>query len=114
MKRKNTFFVVSIIGTLFLTSGLSYAVRQADLDKLLATKRCVWCDLSDADLSGAQLSGATLSNSSLSGAQLSGADLSTQISPEPFYHIRISPMPNSQALIYMVPTYGMRIFAGPS
>jgi uncharacterized protein YjbI with pentapeptide repeats len=56
------FFVISIIATFSLMSNLSYAFSQADLDKLLATKRCEWCDLRNADLSGAQLSGATISN----------------------------------------------------
>lgn len=49
--------------------------------QLLSSRRCPFCDLSDAglvhaDLSGAQLRGADLRNANLSRANLSGADLS--------------------------------------
>ena len=60
----------------FFFSSISFAFNQADLDKVLATKECQWCDLRNADLSKAGLSGALLSGANLSGAKLSGADLS--------------------------------------
>ena len=65
-----------------LIASSAYPFRQADVDKLLVTRECQWCDLrgaliNDAQLSGADLSGANLSDAQLSGADLSGANLST-------------------------------------
>jgi len=60
----------------FFLPSVSHAFNQADVDKLLATKECQWCDLHNADLSAAKLPGAQLSGANLSGAKLSGADLS--------------------------------------
>ena len=54
----------------------AHAFKQTDLDKLLATRECRWCDLTNADLAGAALSGADLSGANISRAKLSGADLS--------------------------------------
>jgi len=61
------------------------AANDQDIKKLLATKECSGCDLSDAglvmanlsgaDLSGANLSGANLSRANLTGANLTGANL---------------------------------------
>jgi uncharacterized protein YjbI with pentapeptide repeats len=66
---------LTYFASLFFPS-ITCAFDQKDLDKLLATKKCQWCDLHNADLSGAGLSGAYLSGANLSGAKLSGADLS--------------------------------------
>ena len=60
----------------FFLPCVSHAFKQSDLDKLLATKECQWCDLHDADITGTKLPGAQLSGANLSGARLSGADLS--------------------------------------
>jgi uncharacterized protein YjbI with pentapeptide repeats len=65
---------VAVVAVCF-TSGPCYGFKQADLDKLLATGQCEWCDLSNADLSKASLSKARLPNANLSSAILSGADL---------------------------------------
>ena len=54
---------------LFLLSGLCYAFKQDDVDKLLNTKQCAWCDLGNAELSGAKLENANLADADLSGAQ---------------------------------------------
>jgi uncharacterized protein YjbI with pentapeptide repeats len=64
-----------------LPCGPSHAFKQADVDKLIKTRACQWCDLGGVELSGAKLShadvsGANLSKAKLSGADLSGADLS--------------------------------------
>jgi len=53
-----------------------FAFKPADLDKLMKTGSCQWCDLGNAELTGAGLSGADLSGANLSGARLKGADLS--------------------------------------
>lgn len=68
----------------------AYAYNPADLKTLLATKKCIGCDLSGADLSrkqlvnadlqaanlvGANLTGTNLTNAKLSGANLTGATL---------------------------------------
>ena len=44
------------------------AFKQEDLDKLMSTKRCPKCDLSEADLSEANLGGANLTRVNLTGA----------------------------------------------
>ncbi|MDD5008876.1 MAG: pentapeptide repeat-containing protein [Syntrophorhabdaceae bacterium] len=67
------FFIVIILCSIPHTSC---AFKQKDLDKLMTTKQCEWCDLRNADLSGAQLSGAQLSGAALSNANLSNANLS--------------------------------------
>ena len=54
---------------LFLLAGLCYAFKQDDVDKLLNTKQCAWCDLSNVELADADLAGANLSGAHLSGAQ---------------------------------------------
>lgn len=59
--------------------GSTAAYIQSDLDKLLKTKVCVGCDLSDADLSGKDLRKAKLLGANLTKANLSGADLSGAI-----------------------------------
>jgi hypothetical protein len=52
------------------------AFKQHDVDTVLATKQCTFCDLSDARLSGVDLSGGRLSGARLAGADLSKANLS--------------------------------------
>jgi uncharacterized protein YjbI with pentapeptide repeats len=64
------------LSVMMLLSGLCYAFNSADLDKLLKTGKCQWCDLQNAGLSGSRLVGADLSGSNLSGAALSRANLS--------------------------------------
>ncbi|MBA4417234.1 MAG: pentapeptide repeat-containing protein [Syntrophus sp. (in: bacteria)] len=77
MKRKHgVVFLWVALFLLHLIPGTSYGFNQADLDKLLETKKCQWCDLGNADLSGAQLSGADVSGANLYGANLSKANLS--------------------------------------
>ncbi|WP_211942252.1 pentapeptide repeat-containing protein [Cylindrospermopsis raciborskii] len=86
------FLTLALILTLFLVSSFSlgtspsYAYSQSDLDRLLETRECPECDLSDADLSdaylrradltGANLRGAKLKHAKLKDADLSDADLS--------------------------------------
>jgi hypothetical protein len=55
-------------------SALAYS--QADLNRLMTTKKCVGCDLSGADLSRRQLANADLQAANLVGAKLTGANLS--------------------------------------
>jgi uncharacterized protein YjbI with pentapeptide repeats len=77
MKKMSLASVFCLVFTaLCLASGTSHAFRQTDVDKLLATNNCQWCDLRGADLQGGQFSGADLSGANLSEAQLSGSDLS--------------------------------------
>ena len=49
---------------------------QIDYQRLMATKKCVKCDLTEAYLSGADLTEAYLFYTNLSAADLSGANLS--------------------------------------
>ena len=51
------------------------AKQQRLANRLITTKACVGCDLTEANLSGANLSKANLSGTNLSGANLSGANL---------------------------------------
>jgi uncharacterized protein YjbI with pentapeptide repeats len=76
--KRNGIIIISCLTCFasFFLPCVSYAFNQADLDKLLSTKECQWCDLHNADLSGAKLAGAQLSGANLSGARLPGADLS--------------------------------------
>ena len=48
---------------------------KIDYQRLLATKKCVKCDLTEAYLSGANLSGVDLNEVNLSAADLAGANL---------------------------------------
>ena len=48
---------------------------KIDYQRLMATKKCVKCDLTEAYLSGANLSGADLNEVNLSAADLVGANL---------------------------------------
>jgi uncharacterized protein YjbI with pentapeptide repeats len=76
LKRRAPVIVLSLIALLSAVPDVLFAFNQKNLDTLLATRRCEWCDLSNADLSREDLPRARLSNSNLSGANLSGADLS--------------------------------------
>ena len=72
-------FIVAIFGLGVLVSlscSSAYAFKQADVDKLVSTLECQWCNLDHADLSGKKLGGAQLSSANLSGVNLKGADLS--------------------------------------
>ena len=55
------------------------AFKQEDLDKLMSTKRCPKCDLSEADLSEANLSKANLKGADLKGSNLSKANLTITV-----------------------------------
>jgi uncharacterized protein YjbI with pentapeptide repeats len=69
-------FFCLVFAALCFGSGAVHGFRQGDVEKLLATNNCQWCDLRGVELSGGQLSGADMSGANLSDAQLSGADLS--------------------------------------
>lgn len=74
-------FCLALLAVSLLASS-AHSFKQADVDKLLATRECQWCDLrgariSGANLSGGDLSGANLTEANLSDADLSGANLST-------------------------------------
>jgi uncharacterized protein YjbI with pentapeptide repeats len=73
-KIKTIVIILSAI-ILCLVSNMSLAFNQANLDSLLATGKCEWCDLTNANLSREEIPRARLANSNLSGANLSGADL---------------------------------------
>lgn len=60
----------------FLNPNSAQAFNQANLEQLLKTGNCRFCDLRDAELSGTDLSGAILSGADLSGANLAEANLS--------------------------------------
>jgi hypothetical protein len=51
------------------------AFNEGDVEMLLATNKCLECDLSGADLRGASLVGANLTGANLSGADLSNVNL---------------------------------------
>lgn len=72
---KITSIVVFIIAAVCVF-GTSHGFNQSQLDSLLATKRCEYCDLRNADLTGAALTGARLIGANLTGARLSKANLS--------------------------------------
>ncbi|MEQ8757644.1 MAG: pentapeptide repeat-containing protein [Coleofasciculus sp. G1-WW12-02] len=70
-------FSIGVALTLsLLTTNSAEAFNQKNLDQLLKTNNCRFCDLRDADLSGTDLSGAILSGADLSGANLAEANLS--------------------------------------
>ena len=80
MKRRHVVGIscLTYFASVFFPS-ISCAFKQADLDKLLATRECRWCDLHNADLaktglSGAQLSGANLLKACFRKANLTGAE----------------------------------------
>jgi len=53
----------------------SLKAKQADVEHILKTKKCVGCNLTAINLSGADLSGADFRNSDLSRANLTNAKL---------------------------------------
>ncbi len=57
------------------TSASSQAESLSDLNKLLSTKKCTQCDLSNAGLVQANLTGANFVEANLAGANLSQANL---------------------------------------
>jgi uncharacterized protein YjbI with pentapeptide repeats len=78
--KKLTFITISLCLSLIFPNNIK-AENFEDLNKLLQTKQCENCDLSDAglamsDLKGANLRGANLVGADLSRANLTGADLS--------------------------------------
>ena len=76
MKPKRLLSAVGL--SLFLMVGMSWEVGawdQIDYQRLMATKKCVKCDLTEAYLSGADLVFTNLSGANLSGADLSDANL---------------------------------------
>ncbi|AFY94496.1 pentapeptide repeat-containing protein [Chamaesiphon minutus] len=62
---------------LFGIAPVALAYNPADLKKLIATNKCIGCDLSGADLSRQQLVNADLQAATLVGANLSGANLAS-------------------------------------
>jgi hypothetical protein len=72
----NSFSVGVSLTLTLLTTNSAEAFNQKDLDQLLETNDCRFCDLRDADLSGTDLSGAILSGADLSDANLADANLS--------------------------------------
>ena len=76
MKDKRSLSVVVLC--LFLMVGMSWEVgawNKMDYQRLMATKKCVKCDLTEAYLSEANLFYTNLSAADLSAANLTGADL---------------------------------------
>lgn len=71
--------VIVSIAVLVLSSVpfTCHAFKQNDVDKLLATSECRWCDLTGADLTGAQLAGADMSGANVSRAKLARSNLSS-------------------------------------
>ncbi|MEQ9357819.1 pentapeptide repeat-containing protein [Coleofasciculus chthonoplastes] len=72
----NSFSVGVALTLTWLTTNSAEAFNQKNLDQLLETNNCRFCDLRDADLSDTDLSGAILSGADLSGANLAEANLS--------------------------------------
>lgn len=78
--KSNIISVLTTVATVAIATPLA-AENLNDLNRLLGTKKCQKCDLSNAglihaNLTGADLSGANLVNANLSQANLAGADLS--------------------------------------
>jgi tetratricopeptide (TPR) repeat protein len=78
MKSK-TLAIATVLTTLSLVAP-AVAAKPQDIQKLLSSKQCSQCDLSNAglvfaNLTGADLSGANLTGTNLSRATLQGADL---------------------------------------
>ena len=77
MKSRNSACAVCLaLLVVSLMASSAHSFKQADVDKLLATRECQWCDLRGAHVPGANLSGTDLSGANLTEAQLSDADLS--------------------------------------
>lgn len=72
----NSFSIGVALTLTLLTTNSAEAFNQKDLEQLLETNDCRFCDLRDADLSGTDLSGAILSGADLSDANLADANLS--------------------------------------
>ncbi len=76
MKRSAGFYVLTAAFFVWvLIPVASHGFKQADVDKLLSTKECQWCDLNGANLEGADLAGANLASANLSSANLAKANL---------------------------------------
>ena len=81
MNMKLTILTTAALLTAISLSAVANAENLQQTQKLLSTKECAQCDLSNAglvlsDLAGANLSGANLSRANLSRTNLAGADLS--------------------------------------
>jgi len=74
--RGGILILCAVLYIVFWPPAAGFAFKPGDLDKLMKTGSCQWCDLGSADLTGAKLAGADLSGANLSGARLKGADLS--------------------------------------
>ncbi|MEQ9235835.1 pentapeptide repeat-containing protein [Coleofasciculus sp. E2-BRE-01] len=72
----NSFSVGVSLTLTLLTTNSAEAFNPKDLEQLIETNDCRFCDLRDADLSGSDLSGAILSGADLSDANLAEANLS--------------------------------------
>ena len=69
-------FLVGFCLFFFVTASWEVgAWDQIDYQRLMATKKCVKCDLTEAYLSGASLVSTNLSGADLNEVNLSGADL---------------------------------------
>jgi uncharacterized protein YjbI with pentapeptide repeats len=75
-KRWAVIIALSMIVVTSVIPKILFAFNQKNLDNLLTTRRCEWCDLTNADLSKEDLPRARLSSANLSGANLSDANLS--------------------------------------
>lgn len=67
-----------VVGGVALTGALLGTARASDpshLQRLIATRNCVGCDLSGENLAGFTLKGSNLGNSNLTGANLYKASL---------------------------------------
>jgi len=78
--RKRVFIIWSVLAPLLAVAPGAHAFTQEEVNKVLTTKQCPFCDLTGAqltgtDLSGGRLSGARLSNANLSKANLAGDNL---------------------------------------
>ena len=69
-------FVMSALAVPIAIGTPANGFDKMDLQKLISTKACEACDLSDANLREVELSGALLSHANLLNAQLGGANLS--------------------------------------
>jgi uncharacterized protein YjbI with pentapeptide repeats len=74
MKKLNSFFVASVLLTGLLITPL-HAFDPVHLERLIKTRNCTKCDLSNANLTRQDFSWADLSGTNLTGTDLSATTL---------------------------------------
>jgi uncharacterized protein YjbI with pentapeptide repeats len=76
MKKRLVVIPLTTLFCLLVMASVVYGFDHTDVDKLMETKQCPRCDLSEANLGGLKVPGKDLDRANLSKANLNQADLS--------------------------------------